>query len=451
MAKGSEILTCLEETGMNVLVVDDSMLNLQFAKKYLSELQGINDIILCEQPTRVHSILDEGQVDIILLDLIMPELTGFDILKIVRSEEKYQYIPIIMLTAQTDKESFLKCFELGANDYITKPINPDEFFARIKVAIRTRRNYLYQRGLVSLTQRQNEELKEINIKLVDAKNSLIQSEKMVAIGNLAAGIAHEINNPLGFVSGNSEILKKYFSKIFEYLDFVNEKIFELTQADIESVKLAEQQMNELSRKLKIGYIREDIDALFSESFSGLKRIADIVLSLRTFAHTDVGLDKGQDNLSVIINQVIVLCKNEAKHVADIDTEVDEELMIYGNKVQLAQVFMNIIINAIQAIKSQGRNSMGKIKIIAYQENDFICVDIMDDGPGIPEEHQSKIFDPFFTTKDVGKGTGLGLSISYDIVVMKHNGKISFESQPGVGTKFSIKIPNHTQDETGSIS
>lgn len=435
---------------MNILVVDDSLLNLQFVKKYLSDFPEIDRIILCDKPAEVQTIVAQETIDIILLDVIMPQISGFDILKIVRAEEKYQAIPIIMLTALTDRESFLKCFELGANDYITKPINQDEFYARIRVAIRSRKNYLYQRELVVLTQNQNQELKEINIKLMDARNNLMQSEKMVAIGQLAAGIAHEINNPLGYVSSNSEILKNYLSKIFEYLDFVYDQLSDLSKIELESVQLARKKIEELYQKLKIGFIRNDVDPLFSESFSGLKRITDIVLSLRTFAHTDVGVDKSLNELNIIINQVLLICKNEVKHVAVVETNIDEGIMIYGNMVQLAQVFMNIIINSIQAIKSQNRNTMGRIEITANRDKDYVYIDILDDGPGIPKENHNKIFDPFFTTKEVGRGTGLGLSISYDIVVRKHHGEIAFQSELGSGTKFVIKIPNASIEDTKNV-
>lgn len=431
---------------MNVLVVDDSLLNLQFAKKYLSELEEIDRIILCEHSTEVQTVIAKEQVDIILLDVIMPQLSGFDILKLVRSQGKYQAIPIIMLTSLTDQESFLRCFELGANDYITKPINQDEFLARIRVAIRTRRNYLYQKDLVSLTQQQNQELKEINSKLLDAKNTLMQSEKMVAIGQLAAGVAHELNNPLGYVSSNVESLKNYLSKIFEFLDFVKDQLSELSKTESELTHLLLNQMDERARKLKIDFIREDVSPLFSETFSGLKRLADIILSLRTFAHTDVDVHKTWNDLETLIDQVLLISKSEVKHVAEVEMKIDEGTMIYGNKIQLAQVFLNIIINAAHAIKSQDRTTMGHIIITANQEGESVCIHILDDGPGIPEEHYNKIFDPFFTTKEVGKGTGLGLSIAYDIIAVKHHGNLTFQSALGSGTEFVIKVPNETKEE-----
>ena len=430
-----------EESALNVILVDDSLLNLQFAKVYLSELPEIDDIILCQDPLQVQTIVDQKNIDIILLDVIMPQISGFDVLKQLRANEKYNTIPIIMLTGLTDQESYMKCFELGANDYIAKPIKKDEFYARVKVAIRTRKNHLNLKDLVTLTRQQNLKLKEINETLLDTKNSLIQSEKMAAIGQLAAGIAHEINNPLGYVSSNFESLKTYCFRIFNYLDFVKHSLPEYFPTDNEPMNAVAKQIDELYQKLKIPVIREDLDHLFSETFSGLERVAEIILSLRIFAHSDSGTEKSLNNLNLIINQVLLICKNEAKHVATIETRIDQNLMIYGNKGQLAQVFMNIIINSIQAIKSLQRESLGHITIWADLEDDYTCVHISDDGPGIPKSNYSKILNPFFTTKEVGEGTGLGLSISYDIVCTKHNGQIEFTSELGSGTEFIVKIPN----------
>lgn len=429
-----------EETTLKVILVDDSLVSLQFAKAYLRELPEVTDIILCQDPVQVQNIIDQENIDIILLDVIMPQISGFDVLEKLRSDENYNSIPIIMLTSLTDRESYMKCFELGANDYIAKPIKKDDFYARVKVAIRTRKHYLDLRELVALTTQQNLKLKESNAKLLDAKNSLMQAEKMAAIGQLAAGIAHEINNPVGFVSSNLESLKTYFFRTFNYLDFVESSLPEFFSKDNEPMNPVAQQINEMYRKLKIPLIRDDINQLFSETFSGLARVTEIILSLRIFSHSDSGTDKSLSNLNIIINQVLLICKNEGKYVAEIETHIDNELMIYGNNGQLAQVFMNIIINSIHAIKYQQRDAIGHIEIWADLEENCVCVHISDDGPGIPKDNYNKILDPFFTTKEVGQGTGLGLSISYDIVCSKHNGKLEFTSELGYGTEFIVKIP-----------
>lgn len=437
---------------MKILVVDDSRLNLMFAKKYLLNLVKEEEIILSSSPLQTLRIIEQEDVDILILDVVMPEADGFEILKAVRANPKYEFISIIMLTALTDKESFVKSFALGASDYITKPINEDEFYARVRVAIRLREKHLNIKNLLDLTAQQNMELKEINAKLTEARMNLLQADKMAAVGHLAAGIAHEMNNPLGFVNSNFEVLKIYFSKIVGYLDFIDSKLGECAGVENDSVKSAMAQISETSLKLKLAAVRADIDDLLSQSQSGLKRLSDIVLSLRTFSHVDNEDEKSDYNLKDIMDQVLLMSRNGSKYVAEVETHIPQEMTVYCNKGQLAQVFMNIIVNSVQAIKSQQRDGMGHIKISAEVQQGFVYVHIADDGPGIPEHNYSKIFNPFFTTKEVGQGTGLGLSISYDIVVNKHKGKLEFKSAMGVGTEFIVMLPNIVADEnTASLN
>lgn len=437
---------------MKILVVDDSRLNLMFAKKYLLNLVKEEEIILSSSPLQTLRIIEQEDVDILILDVVMPEADGFEILKAVRANPKYEFISIIMLTALTDKESFVKSFALGASDYITKPINEDEFYARVRVAIRLREKHLNIKNLLDLTAQQNMELKEINAKLTEARMNLLQADKMAAVGHLAAGVAHEMNNPLGFVNSNFEVLKIYFSKIVGYLDFIDSKLGECAGVENDSVKSAMAQISETSLKLKLAAVRADIDDLLSQSQSGLKRLSDIVLSLRTFSHVDNEDEKSDYNLKDIMDQVLLMSRNGSKYVAEVETHIPQEMTVYCNKGQLAQVFMNIIVNSVQAIKSQQRDGMGHIKISAEVQQGFVYVHIADDGPGIPEHNYSKIFNPFFTTKEVGQGTGLGLSISYDIVVNKHKGKLEFKSAMGVGTEFIVMLPNIVADEnTASLN
>lgn len=435
---------------MKILVVDDSQLNLMFAKKYLLNLVKEEEIILSRFPLQTQQIMEQENVDILLLDVIMPEINGFDILKAVRANPKYEFIPIIMLTSLTDKESFVKSFALGASDYITKPINEDEFYARVRVAIRLREKHLSIIKLLDLTAQQNLELKETNAKLTEARLSLLQADKMAAVGHLAAGVAHEMNNPLGFVSSNFEVLRKYSSKIVDYLDFIEGKFHEHSGVQNDLIQSTITQIDEKYRKLKLAVVRNDIDDLLSQSQSGLKRLSDIVLSLRTFSHVDNEDEKSDYNLKEIMDQVLLMSRNGSKYVAEVETHIPEEMTVFCNKGQLAQVFINIVVNAVQAIKSQQKDGMGHIKIFADEEQGFVCIHIADDGPGIPESNYSKIFNPFFTTKEVGQGTGLGLSISYDIVVNKHKGKLEFKSSMGVGTEFIVMLPNAAANDNTAL-
>lgn len=421
---------------MKILVVDDSLLNLKLAEKILKHHEKIDEIILCEEPKKALNIIDEMNIDILLLDVVMPELDGFDILKILRSQEDKKDLVIIMFTSLSDKESFKKCFELGASDYISKPINEDEFNARIKAALNVKENFNTMKHLISITQNQNKELSEMNIKLKDTQFHLIQADKMAAIGQLSAGIAHEINNPMGYVKSNIEILNKYYTRIVQYLDFLEASTSEGILTFSEFVV----KNQEMFRSLKMKTVKEELDDILKETKSGIDRVAEIVQSLRSFARTVKDDEKDSYNLKDIIDQVILITRNEVKYVANLTVNIPEEIEIYVNKVQIGQVLINLIVNAAQAIKSQDQEGMGSISVSAERDEEHVYIYVSDDGPGISKEIQTKIFDPFFTTKDIGKGTGLGLSISYDIIVNKHDGQINVNSEMGKGATFILQLP-----------
>lgn len=424
---------------MKILVVDDSKLNLAVAQKHLEENKRVTEIVLCSKPENAKSIIDEKNIDILILDIVMPVLTGFDLLEILRSDNKYDDLPIIMFTTLNDAESYSRCFDLGASDYINKPINEVEFNARIKAAIDARMASNHLKELLNVTEAQNKELKEINAKLTDTRFHLVQADKMAAIGQLAAGIAHEINNPMGFISSNFEILETYLRRLSEYVNFVNNCLLSSETPKIEFAKLSEDILAKY-KILKIELVLQELEGILSDSENGVKRVTEIVQSLRAFARTAKDDDKDMYSLLDLINQVLLICKNEVKYVADISINLSEELVVYCNKGQIGQVLLNILINAAQAIQSQKREQMGLIKISADADEDYINIYIEDNGPGMPEEHLGKIFEPFFTTKDIGNGTGLGLSISYDIIVNKHNGIIDVTTKLGKGTTFTIKLP-----------
>lgn len=269
---------------MKILAVDDSRLNLAVAEKHLKETSGVSTIFLTDKPEETKKLIDDNNIDILILDLVMPKITGFDILKMLRSDSRYDDMPIIVFTSLDNNESLKKSFDLGASDYINKPINAVEFKARIASAIRLKSNSNKLKQLLLISNMQNEELKEMNAKLTDAKFHLVQSEKMAAIGQLAAGIAHEINNPIGFVNSNCEILERYIKRITDYLDYQNEILMQSNDISEELHEIKEK-LAEKYKKNKINIVMQEVEGIFSESKSGISRVTEIVQSLRIFSRS----------------------------------------------------------------------------------------------------------------------------------------------------------------------
>lgn len=418
---------------MNILVVDDDKLNLRIAKDYLNKYFPEYLVQTCQNPCFVMKILESEVIDIILLDILMPEISGIDVLKEIRKNIKYKDIQILMFTSMTDDESFQSCFELGANDYLQKPIQQTVFKARIKAAANARKNLLELHILYEKTKIQNNELKNVNAQLKDMQFSLIQSEKLAAIGELAAGVAHEINNPIAYVESNLETIANYLFKIRDFIKYMYNSI----EPSNESLY---QLMQESYKKNKLSFVMEDIDSLIHDSMDGIQKVTEIVKSLRNFAHTGLENEMNYCSLSEMLDQILLIVRNEAKYVVDIKISNMDIPDVYCNRSQISQVLLNIIINAIQAIKEQNKVDLGNIYIKTYKEQEYVCISIKDDGPGISKENLSKIFNPFFTTKQVGQGTGLGLSISHDIIVKKHNGILNVTSSIGEGSEFIIKLP-----------
>ncbi|MBE5965796.1 MAG: response regulator [Lachnospiraceae bacterium] len=426
---------------MKILVVDDNPINLTIVRNHLEDLPGITDIFICKNPKEVKAIVDDNAIDILILDIIMPDISGLELLKLFRSDDRYNNMPTIMLTSLDDTASYKECFELGAFDYITKPINGMEFKSRLKVAIESKINSNKLQRLVAVTQEQNEELKEMNARLTEAEFQLVQSEKMAAVGQLAAGLAHEINNPMSYVSSNYEFLKKYFLRVSDFLHYIDQRLRPSSPYQNKDA-LWEAASEVIARydAYQINLILDELQNILSDSEEGIHRVTKIVQSLRVFTRSVKDDEKSSYDLLDLFHQVFLISKNEVKYVANVEIDVPDDIILYCNGVQIAQVFVNILVNAAQAIKSQKRYNMGTIRVVAKQAGPDIMIRFEDDGPGIPKENLSKIFEPFFTTKEIGKSTGLGLSISYDIIVNKHNGSINVKSEYGHGSVFTIILP-----------
>lgn len=427
---------------MKILIVDDTRFILEYAKNILIENHINCEIVLANSGIQALEILHSQEIDIVILDIVMPKLDGLEVLKKIREDKKLSNLPVIMFTSLTDTLALKKSFEYGANDFIHKPIEPIEFISRINAAINVRTYELYLNETLNTIQVQNSELLELNKKLKETQYYLIQKEKLVAIGQLAAGVAHEINNPIGYVSSNTETLGQYVNKIKKVIEKYNELIDSLNKKDIKSEELEnkKKEIYDLKNKLHLNFIMDDIEELIKDSFTGIEKVTKIVQSLRNFARHDLEDDFNYFDLTDILDESLLLVKNEAKYILDIEKDSTNIPLIFCNRTLIGQVLLNIIMNAVQAIKSQNREERGCIKISTFLYENYIVCQIADDGPGIPKSIINKIFNPFFTTKEIGTGTGLGLSISYDIIVNKHSGELLVDSEKNQGTTFTIKLP-----------
>lgn len=288
---------------------------------------------------------------------------------------------------------------------------------------------------IDISSREYQESIEATHKL---QSQLIQNEKMAGIGQLSAGIAHEINNPLGFVQSNLETLNKYMNKMKDMYQLNNQAIVNAEKYEIEELRNEFHKLNEFMKTNKMNYICDDLSDIMSETSEGLSRISKIVNSLLGFSRQYFEGSVVEYDLNKGIKDTLTIANNQIKYHAKVVEKLGDIPIIKAYSGEVNQVILNLIVNAAYAIKSKG--NQGIITVHTYLDNNYVCCEISDDGIGIPESVIKKIFEPFFTTKPVGSGTGLGLSISYDIIVNKHHGEIIVDSTPLEGTSFIIKLP-----------
>jgi len=282
--------------------------------------------------------------------------------------------------------------------------------------------------------RRNADLTELNARLSEAKEQLVQSEKLASIGQLAAGVAHEINNPIGYVQSNLGALEQYLGDIFRILD-----AYEAAEPEIGPADTVEQ-LKTLRQQVDLAFLKDDIPLLMSESKEGITRVKKIVEDLKDFSRVDRAQEWQWTNLHQGIDSTVNIVASEVKYKADLFKEYGPIPEVECLPSQLNQVFMNLLLNAAHAIGEE----RGRITVRTGLAGENVWLEFSDTGSGIPEEIRQKIFDPFFTTKPVGKGTGLGLSLSYGII-QNHDGRIEVESAAGKGSTFRIILPIKHQE------
>ena len=401
-----------------ILIVDDKSYNIELLF-HVMQING-HGVLVANSGESALEKVKTVLPDLILLDIMMPGMDGFEICKRLKADRKTKDIPVIFMTALTNTADKIKGFKLGAVDYITKPFQQEEVVARVDVQLK---------------------LQNLNRQLQQSQFRLMQAEKISSLGQLVAGVAHEVNNPVNFIAGNLEHSNCYIEDLTSLINLYQKHL-----------PIPPEEIRNKIEEIDLDFLLEDLPKMITSMNLGIERISDIMQSLRKFSRRDATQKKTTDIHQGIDTTLMILSHRLKANKIHPKIEVVKE---YGDLPevecypgQLNQVFMNLLSNAIDVFEEgieTDKSFIPQIRIKTEFINNnsvinSIKITIADNGYGMSEEVRSKLFDAFFTTKPEGKGTGLGLSISYQIITDTHGGTLECFSEEGEGTEFAIHIP-----------
>jgi two-component system, NtrC family, sensor kinase len=399
---------------MKVLIADDDPISRRILRSSL--VKWGHEVVEASDGEEAWQLFEKDDFPIVISDWIMPKMDGLELVRRIRAEARPAYVYAILLTAKSEKQDVVAGMDAGADDFVSKPFDRDELRVRLREGER----------IIQLER----SLAEQNRLLRETQAALVQSEKLASLGQLAAGMAHEINNPVAYVTNNLAVLRRDVLAAMTLLDKYRSGHQSLTRVEPDLAAEAAR----LEEEIGLSFLQANLAQLFDRSLEGLGRVRKIVLNLRDFARLDEA-EFNELDIGAALKSTIEIVQHllDAKDIK-VDTCFDPVPPLLGHPVKINQALHNVLLNAIQACEQGGR-----VAVRTCGDDAHVIVEIKDNGCGIPAQNLPHIFEPFFTTKPVGQGMGLGLAISYGIV-RDHGGRIDVESEVGRGSTFRLRLP-----------
>lgn len=403
-----------------ILIVDDEALVRDVFAASLAEVYSCETAADAQEALE---ILAREPFALVITDLQMPGLSGIELLRKIK--ELYKDTAVIIVSGIDRSQRVMDAIRLGASDYLVKPCELEVLSNSVERASERRMLLRNARRYKTDLEHRNTELARQKTELERLQTEILHGEKMASLGRMAAGVAHELNNPAGFISSNIEQLKQYIERLESCLSEYDKLALPPEVA---------RRISEIKKANDYDNIVADLGSILSDCNMGAERIRDVVRNLRLFSSLDENAVKRVDLIEGIESTVRLLSEYYRSGTITLIRDYGEIPAVDCYAAQLNQVWMNLLANAAQAIGVEP----GTVTIATRCSGETVTVSIKDTGPGMTPEQQKKIFDPFFTTKRVGEGTGLGLSISHGIIE-RHGGKIEVESAPGMGSTFTVYL------------